>query len=182
MFDRENVGVRISGMTPEKPLDHDDKEIPMVRFTCEVNPLTPELAGEVHDIVRRTLYTTKDVEVNNLVAGCTFNLELPPQEIVVKTAPDLKKPTFTITEAKIEAIRAKRSKKSTAWVLEFSFRCSPATPQQLALMHESYLKQRWFTFALAEADLFSEVGKEERATRRAAAADADGDNRSAATH
>jgi hypothetical protein len=170
MFERESVPVRISHITHEQ-MERDEAEVPLTKLTCEISPLTPELAGELHDFVRRTLYTQAGVEVNNLLGSAAFNLELLPQTIVLRAAPDQKKASFTIDEAKISGIRAKRSKKSTAWTLEFTVTCSPESERQLAQLVESYLKVRYCTFADATPHLFSETHEEERRARRAAAAD-----------
>lgn len=56
MFKRTHVAVRIAGMTPEL-MEKDEAEISLVKLSCEVNPLTPELAQELHDFVRSTLFT-----------------------------------------------------------------------------------------------------------------------------
>lgn len=167
MFDTENVGVRVSNIAHEQ-MDRDESEIALVKLTCELNPLTPARAGELHDFVKRTLYTAAGAEVNSLLASASFNLEVLPQTIAVRTAPDQNKASFVINEAKVGGIRAKRSKKSTAWTLEFTVTCSPESEHQLAQIVECYLKTRYFTFAEATPDLFSEIGDEERRTRRAA--------------
>lgn len=153
MFEKTNVAVRISNIT-HRQMEKDDAEIPLVELTCEINPFTAELAGDLHDFMKRTLYTAAGVEVNSLLGGASFALELRPQTIVVRMAPDQKKDSFTIDEAKIEHIRAKRSKKSTAWTLEFKVTCSPASEHQLAQIAASYCKTRYLTMADAAACLF----------------------------
>jgi len=82
-----------------------------------------------------------------------------------------KKASFTIEEAKISGIKAKRSKKSSACTLEFAVTCAPASEHQLAQIVECYLKTRYFIFAEATPDLFSES---RAAQRKAGRADADG--------
>lgn len=178
MFDRENVCVRISNITHEQ-MERDETEVPLTKLTCELNPLTPELAGELHDKVKRTLYTAQGAEVDSLVAGVSFSLEILPQSIAVRMAPDQKKASFTIDEAKVSGIRAKRSKKSSAWTLEFQLTCSPASEHQLAQLVECYLKAKYFTFAEATPDLFSESREAERKARRAAGADSGGESATA---
>jgi len=172
VFDRENIGVRVSNISHEQ-MERDDAEVALVKLTCEISPLTPELAGEPNEFIKRTLYTASGAEVNSLLGTATFNLELPPQSIVVRMAPDQKKASFEIAEAKIGGIKAKRSKKSTAWVLEFTLTCSPISEHQLAQLVDCYLKQRWLSFEEATPDLFSESRAEERKARRAAAAGCD---------
>lgn len=183
MFDRENLGVRISHITHQQ-MDRDDSEVALTVLTCEVNPLTPDLAGEVHDKVKRTLYTATGAEVDSLLAGASFNLDILPQSIVVRAAPDQKKASFTIEEAKISGVKAKRSKKSAAWTLEFTVTCAPATEHQLAQIVGCYLKSIYVIFAEATPDLFSESRAAERKARRADAegrAEAAGES-AAATH
>jgi hypothetical protein len=156
MFKREKVGVRIANINPEL-MEKDDAEIALVRLSCEISPLTAELAQELHDFVRGTLYTLSGAEVNSLLGGASFALAIPPQAIAVRMAPDQKKPSFTIDEAKIAGLHAKRSKKSTAWTLGFTITCAPASEHQLAQIMESYCKTKYMSFGPAEPGLFDEV-------------------------
>ena len=162
-------------------MDKDDAEIPLVEMTCEINPFTAELATDLHDFVKRTLYTAAGVEVNSLLGSASFALEVRPQTIDMRMAPDQKKESFTIDEAKVEGIRAKRSKKSTAWTLEFKIICSPANEHQLMQIASSYLKTRYITMRDAEACLFDKPVDE---TPRIAAGKANvaAAGESAATH
>lgn len=156
MFTKDNVVVRIASVTHSQ-MEQDEHEVPLTIVTCEIAPFTPELAGDLHDFVRRTLYTAQDVEVNDLLGTATFNIAIPPQAIAVRTAPDTKKAQFVIAEAKVDGIKAKRSKKSSAWTLEFKLTCSPASDHQLAQIVEGYLKARYLTFESAVASLFDEA-------------------------
>ena len=165
MFTRPNVCIRIANVTHNQ-MEQDEHEVPLTILTCEVAPFTPELAGDLRDFVRRTLYTSADVEVNALLGTALFNIAIPPQAVAVRMAPDQAKSSFVIQEAKIDGIKAKRSKKSTAWTLEFRLTCSPASDKQLAQLVESYLKSKYFTFEDAVPSLFDE------SPRRAEEADA----------
>lgn len=156
MFNRDNVVVRIANIAHNQ-MEQDESEVALVVLTCEVNPLTPELATDLHDFVKRTLYTAQDVEVNSLLASASFNLGIPPQKVQVRMAPDQKKDSFVILEAKIDGVKAKRSKKSTAWTLEFRLTCAPASEHQLAQIVDCYLKARYLTFENAVASLFDET-------------------------
>lgn len=155
MFSKDNVCVRIANIA-HRQLEQDEKEIPLVELTCEISPFTPELAGDLHDFIKRTLYTAQNVEVNDLLGGAKFNLAIRPQIIKVKMAPDQTKDSFTIAEAKIDSIKAKRSKKSPAWTLEFHVTCSPASEHQLSQIVDGYLKARYLSFDDAEACLFDQ--------------------------
>ena len=170
MFERENVGVRVSHITHEQ-MERDENEIALVKLTCELNPLTPALAGELHDKVKRTLYTAAGAEVDSLISGVSFNLGILPQSIVVRNAPDQPKASFRIDEAKISGIRAKRSKKSVAWTLEFAITCSPTSDKHLSQIVSTYLKTIYLIFAEATPDLFSESRAAEAKARRDAASD-----------
>jgi hypothetical protein len=179
MFTRDFVGVRVANIHHEQ-MDQDEKEIPLVVLACEINPFTPALAGELHDFVKRTLYTAAGAEVNSLLAGCKFNLELRPQEVQFRMATDQGKPSFTLAECKVGNIHAKRSKKSTAWTLGFSLTCSPASDKQLGQIVESYLKTKYRSFADAQATLFEDPETTKRRQRATGAAD--GPSESAAAH
>lgn len=168
MFESE-VGVRVSHITVNQ-LEQEDHEVPLVVMTCEVSPFTAARAGEMHDKVKRILYTARDAAVDSLIKSVSFDLEFS-QSIEVRMAPDQAEPSFTIEEAKINGIRAKRSKKSSAWTLEFKVICSPQSEHQLAQIAESYLKTKYFTFSEAEPDLFSESRAAEAKARRDAAND-----------
>jgi hypothetical protein len=166
MFDTENVPVRVANIT-HRQMEKDEAEIALVEIQCEINPLTPTLAGELDDYVRGTLFTRTDVEVNSKLKGAAFTLPIRPQEIVVRMAPDQKKDTFTIREAKIASIKATRSKKSSAWTLTFTIVCSPTSNDQLGQIVDCYLKTRYITTANATADLFDEADNAKRARRSA---------------
>jgi hypothetical protein len=173
VFEKENVGMRVSGFKPEL-LEQDEKELTLVKWSCEINPFTPELAGELHDKVKRTLYTASNVEVDSLISGVSFDLSIPPQSLVVRMAPDQKKASFRIDEAKISGIHAKRSKKSTAWTLGFTVTFMSPSEHFLAQAFESFTKTRYVIFADAEPNLFDTRGEEARKHRKAnAEADAD---------
>ena len=146
MFKRTNVGTRIAKIHCEQ-MEKDEAEVSLVVLSCEVHPLTPDLAQELHDFVRATLYTMSGAEVNSLLGKASFNLEIPPQAIAVRM----------IGEAKIASIHAKRSKKSTAWTLGFTITCSPASAKQLQQIVESYLKTKYLSFSPAVAGLFDDT-------------------------
>lgn len=171
MIDTEKVALRIANIQ-HRTMEHDEKEIGLVEITFEMNPLTPQLAGELDGYMKSMLFERSSAEASNKLGGATFRLGILPQTIVVRSAPDQTKGSFTIDEAKIGTFKASRSKKSTAWTLRFTATCRPISKDQLASIVDSYLKTRYCTFADASPDLFSEVGKEEKRTRKAAAADA----------
>lgn len=168
MFDTENVAVRVADIS-HRQMEKDDAEIALVDLKCEINPLTPKLAAELDDFVRRTLYTQTDAEVTSKLKSASFTLPILPQEIVFRSAPDQQKDTFTIAEAKITSIKATRGKKSTAWTLVFVATCSPVSDKQLGQIVDCYLKMRYLTFANAVATLFDEAEKKARKSRGAAA-------------
>lgn len=168
MFDNtEHVGMRLQDIA-HRIMDKDEKEIGLVVLTFEINPLTPELATDLDEFMRSMLFTRTDAAVNAKLQGAKFDLSIQPQEMVVRMAKDQKKDSFTITEAKIGTFHARRSKKSTGWRLVFDITCSPASEHQLAQIADSIGKHRYITFADARPDLFSELGEEERKTRKAA--------------
>lgn len=166
MFDRKNVAIRIADIAP-RLMEKDDKEINLLDIKCEISQLTVELVAELDPFMRQTLFTRTDSEVTPKLKGASFDLSLLPQEIQFRTAPDTDTPAFTILEGKIGVLHARRSKRSSAWRLIFTITCSPIGKDQLALMMDSYTKTRYCTFANAEADLFSELGKEQEKTAKA---------------
>jgi hypothetical protein len=166
------VSVRVANISHEQ-MEKDEAEIQLVKLTCEINPLTPELASEVHDFVRGTLFTISGAEVNSLLSTASFSIFVPPQAIAFRSGPDTKKPAFTIDEAKVTGIKAKRSKKSSAWTLEFAVTCSPASEHQLAQICDSYLKSRYLSFSPAEPGLFDETPEVKGRGKSAAETDAE---------
>jgi hypothetical protein len=153
---KSQVAVRIAGIVPEL-MEKDDAEIALVKLSCEINPLTPELAQEIHDFVRATLFTRSGAEVNSLLSSASFALAIGPQAVAVRMAPDTKKPSFTIDEAKVTDFKAKRSKKSSAWTWAFTITCSPASEHQLAQIVETYTRTKYLVFAPAEPGLFDDA-------------------------
>lgn len=156
MFKRGLVPVRVANIVPEL-MEKDDAEISLVKISCELNPLSPELASEIHPFVRDTLFTMSGAEVNSLLNGCSFALAIPPQAIQFRSAPDQKRPAFAIDEAKVGDFKARRSKKSSAWTWTFTVTCSPASPTQLSQIMEGYTRTRFLTFAPATPGLFDET-------------------------
>jgi len=178
MFNTPRIGVRIAHITHQQ-MEQDDTEVPLTVLTCEVSPFTAALAADLHDFVKRTLFTAKDVEVNGLLASASFNLAVRPQAVDVRMAPDQTAESFTVQEAKLSGIRAKRSKKSSAWTLEFTLSCSPESSDQLGQLVDCYLKMRYLTFSDAEACLFdAEVDETPQLKRKRGGASAGAD----ATH
>lgn len=159
MFSRSNVCVRIANIA-HRQMERDEEEIALVELTCEVNPFTPELAGDLHDFVKRSLFTAAGVEVNSLLQSSTFAIEIRPQSVAFRMAPDQREDSFTLAEAKVGVIKAKRSKKTSTWVLEFTLTCAPASEHQLAQIVECYLKAKYLTFENAVATLFDETPRE----------------------
>lgn len=168
MFEKEHVSCRLEKIEHLK-MQKDDCEIALIKSTWEISPFTAQLATELDEFVRATLFTMTDAEVTSRLAGATFRLTRPPQEIVVRMAPDQTQGSFTITEAKVGPFYARRSLKSSAWRLLFVATFSPATEHQLAQVVDSITKTRYLTFADAQADLFVEVSKEEKRARKGAA-------------
>jgi hypothetical protein len=174
MFDSAHVPIRINTITHDG-MDKDDAEVSLVNLHCELNPFTSGRAKELDDYVRRTLFTSADAEVNAKLAGAEFNLTILPQSIEVRMASDQGDPTFTIEEAKISGIKAKRSKKSSAWRLLFVITSTYKSDHQLAQMIDCRKKMRYLSFERTAADLFSvadERTKTAKAARASAAAEA----------
>lgn len=173
MFEgREFVSVRVADIIHQKT-ERDEKEIPLVVIKCEIAPFTAEMATDLHDFVRRTLYTSSGAEVNSLLDGCRFALELRPQEVQFRMAVDQGNPSFTLTECKVGSIHAKRSKKSTAWTLGFTLTCSPASDKQLGQIVDCYCKGRVLSFADAAPSLFEHPETTKRRQRPQPAIDAE---------
>jgi len=167
MFDQENVAVRIANLQ-HRQMEKDEKEIQLIDITGEIHPFQQVLAAELDEFVHTTLFTKADHEMRAKLKAVAFALPIVPQTIAVRAAPDQTKATFVIDEAKIISIKAKRSKKSTAWRLEFVARCSPTSADQLAQIVEGYLKTRYFTFGNAVPSLFDADETHARRSRRAA--------------
>lgn len=165
MFKTAHVPVRIANVTHQS-MERDETEVPLTILACEIAPFPAGLAGELHDFVKSTLYTRTGAEANSLLAGCSFDLQLRPQEVEMRLAPDQSKPTLTLPEAKIGNFHAKRSKKSSAWTLAFTVTCSPASPKQLHELVDCYSKTRFMCFEDSVGTLF-DAPTEEQKTRRA---------------
>lgn len=158
----------------------EEKEIGLVKVTLELNPLTTKRAEDLSEFIRRTLYTRTDAEVVPQLQSATFNLSPPPQEIVVRMAPDQPDASFTIREAKVGDLIARRSKKSSSWRLRFAVTFAPASEHELAQVVDCYTKTRYLVFADAQPDLFSESTKQR--TKAVRAERAQGIGPAAATH
>jgi len=164
VFDSELIPMRVAKIQHLK-MEKDDAEFSLIELTLEINPFTPKLATELDDFVRRTLFTQTDAEVTAKLGGAVFRLSPRVQEMVVKAAPDQGKASFSIAEVKIWNVHAKRSQKTSTWRIVFTATFSPASIQQQAAVIDSHLKTRYFTFADAEADLFSEPTEKPKRTR-----------------
>jgi hypothetical protein len=165
MFQMSHVPVRIANVTHQQ-MQKDDDEIALTVLACEISPFPAGLAGELHDFVRGTLYTRTGAEVNSLLAGCSFALDLRPQEVEMRLAPDQSKPTLVLPEAKIANFRASRPKRTSSWTLHFSITCSPASAKQLHDLVDCHTRTRYMCFADSEGTLFDEPTEEQK-TRRA---------------
>lgn len=165
MFKTAHLPVRIANVTHQQ-MEKDETEIPLTILSCEISPFPAGLAGELHDFVRGTLYTRTGAEVNSLLAGCSFSLELRPQEVEMRLAHDQGKPTLVLPEAKVGNFRASRTKKSSAWTLHFTITCSPTSAKQLHELVDTYCKTRFMCFTDSEGTLFDEPTEEQK-TRRA---------------
>lgn len=166
MFDTENVAVRIAKLE-HRQMEKGEKEIQLVDITGEIHPFPRQLAAELDEFVRDTLFTKQDAEMRAKLKGVSFQLPIVPQAIAVRAAPDQAEASYVIDEAKIVSIKARRSKKSEAWRLAFVVRCSPVSEHQLAQIVEGYLKTRYLSFTNATPSLFDDVEKHERRQRRA---------------
>lgn len=167
MFDREHVPVRFADIK-HRTMKKDDAEIGLVEITLEISPFTKELAKELDDYVRRTLFTATDAEVTSKLGGANFRLGIPAQQIAVRMSADQGDASFVIDEAKIGIFHARRSKKTSTWRLVFTATCSPLNEHQLAQIVDCYTKSRFITTGNAEPGLFDE---EEKADRRRKAKD-----------
>lgn len=174
MFKTAHVPVRIASVTHQQ-MEKDEHEIPLTVLGCEISPFPAGLAGELHDFVRGTLYTRTGAEVNSLLKNCGFALELRPQEVEIRTAPDQGNASIVIAEAKIGNFHASRGKTSSGWKLGFTLTCSPASAKQLSQLVECYLKTRYMCFEDASGTLFDEPTEEQKTRRAARKQEADTD-------
>lgn len=182
MFDNSEFTSLRFDKIEHRTMEKDEREIGLVVLTFELNPLTREKAEDLSEFMRRTLFTSKDAEVNPQLEGASFNLTIPPQEIAVWSAPDAPEAIFTIAEAKIGHLHARRSKKSSSWRLRFTATFMPMSEHELAQVVDSYTKTRFLTFTDASPDLFSESTKKRTRAVRAERAQGIGPGAPAAAH
>lgn len=182
MFDNsEYVGARIEKIE-HLGMERDDTEIDLVKMTVEISPLTAAKAKDLSDFMRTMLYTRQDAAVTPQLHAASFNLSQPPQEIAVRMAPDQGEASFILSEAKVGIFHARRSKKSTDWRLVFTLTFQPASDHQLAQVVECRAKTRYFTFADAQPDLFSDSTKKRTKAVRAEKAQGIGSAAGAQAH
>lgn len=179
MFDSNDVAMRFEKIEPRR-MEKDDLEIGLLEIELTVNPFTADLAKELDDYVRRTLFTATDAEVTRKLKSASFDLTIQPCRVEVRMAPDQEDESFSIPEAKILSVIARRGKKSSAWRLHVKMQCAPATEHQLAQIIDCYTKMRYLSFEATQPDLFSEVGKARTKTRRASRANGQATGQAAA--
>lgn len=171
MFDRI-VNAYIARVVSEQA-QQDDKEIPLVTMRVEV-PLTPTLAGDLGDFVKRSLYTAKDGEVNGLMKSAVFDIGLPPQAVEFRMAVDQTKDSFTLPECLVSTLKAVKRKKTNTWTLIFTLTAAWQSAAQLQQIMTCHCQSRYLTFETAVADLFDEERTQlRRGGRRLTAAEVD---------
>lgn len=178
MFDRNRIPLKVTNITPQK-MEHEEKDLTLLKIDCEIEPFTPELAADLDADVRQTLYTRQDAAIKTKVTSIGWDLGIPPQMVDLRLAPDQEEPSFTLDEAKVSNVKTKRSGKSTAWRLTFSLTVFPTSAQQMNQIIESYTKVRYTDWEVAHPDLFSDSTKKRTKAVRAERAQGIGDGATA---
>lgn len=166
MFSKSRIPLKVTNITPQK-LEHEEKDLVLLKIDCEVEPFAPELAADLDADVRNTLYTRQDAAIKTKVTSISWDLGIPAQLVDLRMAPDQDEPSFTLAEAKVSNLKTKRSGKSNAWRLTFTLTCLPATAHQMNAIIDSYTKTRYTDWEAAQPDLFSDSTKKRTKAVRA---------------
>jgi hypothetical protein len=155
MFQSEKVGVYLDDLGHRLVKSRKGEgEVAMVDLTFRIQPLTPELAGELEPSVKRTLFRLTDGEPVQHINAMGFKLGIPQQDLYFFTTPETKKIKFHLQRCDISKIvRARADADMPGFVL--IFRASYAHPgkDELAYFHDGLYKQHFVSFQQTDPTL-----------------------------
>jgi hypothetical protein len=138
-------------------------------LTFRIEPMTRELAAELDEAIKGTLYRRNDAEINGHLTKVEFTHKPKPQALTFRPDPALTMTSLELDESKITKLRARKPKDGNHWVFLFRATVAQLSGQDLLYLQEALYKQHFLTFEPAEPGLFDEEEKKERKVRRAAA-------------
>lgn len=126
---------------------------------CAVRPLTVQLAAAVDEVIRGALFRrTGDAAPQPFVRALEFHLPIERQDVTVFASPDTVKPSILFQQVKIERLKARIDKDSTAYTLTFKAVFGPCAAKELAYLEDWLNTQRFLSFEMSEPDLDYEEG------------------------
>ncbi len=170
MFKSEKIGAFLDAMAHRVVTAKGGAETTFLDLTWRIQPLTPELAGELGDPVKRSLFRLTDAEPVPHLQTAGLKLGIPQQEVFVFTTPETKRSKFHLVRCDISKIVSVRADKDMPGFVA-SFRTSFSNPDkdQLKYFNDSLYKQHFLTFQATDDALAleDEDGGAERAENEA---------------
>lgn len=163
MFQTEKIGLYLDDIRHRKvSAKGGDGEMAMMDLSFRVQPLSPELAGELDDRVRRTLFRLTDGEPVPHVGAIGFKLAVPQQDLAVFTTPETKRPKFHLSRCDIsKVIKARADADMPGFVLTFRVSYAHPTRDELQYFHEGLYKQHFCSFIVTDPSLALEPSEPE---------------------
>lgn len=168
MFKRKHIPIYLDGVAPAIGKDKDGEEQHETVLTLRIHPFSPELAGELDQFVRSTLWTMTKVDVQEKVRSIVFDLKLPSFAMVFQAAPDASVGwEFPYARLDKGQVTAKKHKDVAGWALTFKVRVPTPDANMLAMLHAGYTRQHFITFEPAEPDLIAAMEAQPEASTHA---------------
>lgn len=138
-------------------------DVKVVVLGLKVSPLSADLAAEMADGIKPTLFAMTDATAKvTRLSGASFTVaDLKRQIMSVFATPDTVKPSIVFDQAVIGGIKARVGKGRNDYDLTFSATFGPLGPKELEFVQAWHLSQRFVTFEAAEPLL--EMGDEDDA-------------------
>lgn len=158
MFDTEKIGLYLDDIRHRMvKAKGGEGELAMVDLSWRIQPLTPELAGDLDDRVKRTLFRLTDGEPVPHVGAIGFKLGIPQQDMTIFATPETKRPKFHLSRCDVsKVIKARADADMPGFVLTFRTSYAHPSSDELAYFHEGLYKQHFATFVVTDPSLYSD--------------------------
>ncbi len=165
MFSSKHVPAYLDDLAFRVWKDKSGDEHKLIDLALRVEPLTTELAGEIHADVKGALFRRSSGEINERLSRVAFNIPIKPQSVAFRPDRGMK-PSFEAEEVKVSRLVAKKDKGSPAWVCTFVISLPDCGADDLAVLQDALYKQHFVTFENAQPGLFDTEDERRRSTAR----------------
>lgn len=163
-FTHDRLGMFIDDIGHRK-IKTKDGETRMLDILFRIEPLTPELAGEIDPELKRIIYTMGSGEPKRMIQAIGVKVDIPQQNLAIYTTPDTATARIMFDRCDISKTVIRSIKDLDAFGFKFRASFGNPTREQLEYVDANLYSQVFVSSEQTDPDLFSDYSRPAPAPR-----------------